>query len=371
MKTKITLTFKYLAIFIFAMMTFASCTDEVKVENKFWTEEEAAAIKAHFGADEVFYDYEITYPNYTNFPVRRMDDKLASLGRVIFYDKNLSKDKKISCASCHNPEIGFSDDKALSQGIENRVTSRNSLALGSSINFAAYYGEGMVPFFWDNRVNTVQEQSTQTFANENEMGMEMHQVASVVNSQPYYAPIIKKVFNKETVTEQEVLDALAEFTNSITHFNSKFDKVLDTKSSFTSQEKLGYDLYKANCASCHGTNLGAPSAFAANNGLATIYKDFGAGTSNSTAKFKVPTLRNILVTGPYMHDGSLATIDDVIEHYSTGIKAHPALDYRLENGTAPKKMNFSQADKDNLKAFFGTLTDHTTSDEKKFADPFL
>jgi cytochrome c peroxidase len=372
MKTKFKSFYLVLTLFIsIGWMTSCSSDDEIKVVDKFWSDDEKAILKQHFGEDKIFYDYMIEYPYYLGFGTRSMDSKKASLGRIIFYDKNLSEDKKISCASCHKPEIGFSDNVAFSTGIQNRVTSRNSIALGSSVNFAAYYGEGRVPFFWDNRVNTVQDQSKQTFANDNEMGVEMHEVAAEVNKQPYYKPIIKKVFGRETATQDEILDALAEFTNSITHFNSKFDRVLDFKNNFNSEEDKGFKLYRKNCSSCHGFNLGAPGFFEANNGLTKNYTDYGTGTNDATAKFKVPTLRNVMLTAPYMHDGSLATIDDVLNHYSNGIQNHASLHFNLKDGANPKKFNFSEADKNAFKAFFLTLTDETTSKEIKFISPFL
>ena len=199
---------------------------------------------------------------------------MATLGRVLFYDKNLSKDKTISCASCHAQSIAFSDDKAFSDGIENRATDRNSLALGAVFSFSEYYGNasfGRIPFFWDNRASSVQEQSEQTFANPNEMGMEMHQVLERVKEMPYYTPLMKAAFGLGDITEQKILDAINEFVNSLGSFNAPFDKALDNEfrnhnnaisavqedfALFNAQENLGKRLYLDNCASCHGPLLG-------------------------------------------------------------------------------------------------------------------
>ena len=321
-----------------------------------------------------------------------MDNDLATLGRVMFYDKNLSDDRAISCASCHQQSLAFADDAALSDGVNNRKTARNSLALGSVFNFAEYYGspnDNRIPFFWDNRAVSVQEQSRQTLANPDEMNMEMHQVVDRVKEQDYYKILIREAFGDSEVTEDRVLDAISEFVNSMSTYESKYDKELDKHydnnfnlnnvgsvnfSGFTAQENLGKNIYVNQCGSCHGRVNGFPGQISANNGLDMDYDDNGiSGITNSGADeglFKVPTLRNIALTGPYMHDGRFATLEEVIDHYSSGIQDHPNLDPLLKSGGQPKKFNFTAEEKEALIVFLNTFTDQNMLVDERYSDPF-
>jgi len=314
------------------------------------------------------------------------------LGRVLFYDKNLSEDREISCASCHKQELAFSDDVAFSRGIADRETARNSLSLGSVFSFSEYYGAesfGRIPFFWDNRAISVAEQATATFANDLEMGMEMHEVVSRVNEQPYYEPLFAAAFGRTSdVTEENVLEAISEFVNSMGSFDSRFDQGLSMKTNgsngssnltslaqqdfpnFTDQENVGKAIYQQDCAGCHSPIVSAPSRTRSNNGLTVSYVDSGigqmTGASQDMGMFKVPTLRNIALSAPYMHDGSLATLEEVIEHYSSGIAAHPNLDLGLE----PGGFGYDQAEKDALLAFLKTTSDEGYTTAVKYSDPF-
>ena len=391
-------------LFGFLLIACFSCKqDGGEFEINYYTPDDYAMMTQYLDIPDYPLDYKNEFPKYyRNATIRRFDKDQATLGRVLFYDKKLSKDQTISCASCHKQELAFADDIDLSIGIEDRRTSRNSLALGSVFSFNEYYGSssfGAVPFFWDNRASSVQEQSIQTFANENEMGMEMHQVVSEAKNQPYYAPLFKMAFGDENVTEDRVLSAISVFVNSIGSYDSKYDRALDaagyTLSGFgggtpsvpggnlggmlTAEETRGKDLYVANCGTCHGVINGVPGKISANNGLDITYEDNGEGeltSSNSDmGKFKVPTLRNIMVTGPYMHDGRFETIEDVIEHYSSGVQLHPNLEPELRDGNSARQMNFTAAEKADLISFLNTFTDDdfldsTSESGKKYSDPF-
>jgi len=363
------------------------------VNHSYYTPEGYDIMKQYLNIPEEPMEYKLDFPDYYNTDFTLYDKDLATLGRVLFYDKNLSEDRTISCASCHKQEIGFSDDVAFSRGIAGRETARNSLALGSVFSFSEYYGAesfGRIPFFWDNRATTVAEQATATFANDLEMGMEMHEVVSRVNEQPYYAPLFAAAFGRTSeVTEENVLESISEFINSMGSFGSKFDEglslatanggnpnsqALQDFSNFTAIENVGKTLYQNNCASCHSAIVSAPSRTRSNNGLAVNYTDNGIGElantgSQDIAMFKVPTLRNVALSAPYMHDGSLPTLEAVIEHYSSGIQPHDNLDYGLQ----PGGFNFSQADKDALLAFLKTTTDYDYASPEatpKYSDPF-
>lgn len=320
----------------------------------------------------------------------------ATLGRVLFYDKNLSSDKTVSCASCHRQEIGFSDDRSVSVGVEGKLGTRNSIALSSVANFAAYYGSdlngpGGIPFFWDNRASTAAAQNMGSMTNPLEMNMNHDQIEAAVKAEPFYRPLFKLAFNDETITADRVSQAIAAFVNSMGSYQSRFDQAANdylnkqgqytfptyTASfpQFSAAENAGKALYMANCSSCHSPNFGRPVRFFSNNGLDAETTDKGVGgvsfVSDEIGTFKVPTLRNIAITAPYMHDGRFATLSEVIDHYSNGIKTHPNLGTELRefNGQA-KKMNFSQQDKDNLIAFLNTLTDDVFRADERYSDPF-
>lgn len=386
------LNFLFASLLFAGMFLMSSCGDQqTEVKVTYYGEKEYNELSQHIDIPEFPYNYSFTLPKHTFLSSAPINDDMATLGRVLFYDKNLSKDKTISCASCHKQEIAFSDDVAFSQGVQNRATARNSIALGSVLNFAAYYGNfGGIPFFWDNRATSVQDQSRATLGNPLEMDMQMHEVADVVNKLDYYKPLIKQAYQTSgKISETQILDAIGEFVNSMTNFNTKFDremdKVLQTYGSigsnisydfqgFTASENRGKKIYMDNCASCHGTNSARPPVVKANNGLMLQYDDRGiasrTGQIQDEAMFKVPTLRNVSRTAPYMHNGMLKTLMDVVNHYSTGIVDHKNLSLALKSGSSPKKMNFSQEQKEDLIAFLQTLNDDKIVNDPKFSDPF-
>lgn len=380
------------------LLVLASCKnkDGVEIEYDYYPKEDYQMMSQYLEIPEVPFTYENRFPDYYSTFPRTYDRDLATLGRVLFYDKNLSDDRTISCASCHKQEIAFSDDRALSDGVNGRKTARNSLALGSVFNFQEYYGSaiiGRIPFFWDNRAASVQEQSRATLGNPDEMNMEMHEVLARVQDLPYYEPLFKMAYGNGPQNENEVLDAIGVFVNSLGSFNSRYDQEVDkymeqngslanienaSLSGFNAQENMGRELFVANCSSCHGNIEQAaptPGLIQANNGLQVEYEDDGVANfepgSQNVAMFKVPTLRNVALTGPYMHNGSLATLEDVIEHYSNSIAPHPNLSAELKTPTGqPKQMNFDQEEKEALIAFLKTYTDDEFLTDERYADPF-
>ncbi|MBK7525754.1 MAG: c-type cytochrome [Saprospiraceae bacterium] len=383
-KRQFSILFYFLVLGFFS---FPSCTDDkVDVVISYYGQKDDAMLKKYVSLPNIPHDYNFKLPNHTGLFSRPIDKDIATLGRVLFYDKNLSKDKTISCASCHKQELAFSDDVSFSQGVENRVTARNSIALGSVLNFAAYYGDfGGIPFFWDNRATRVQDQSKATLGNPLEMDMKMHEVADVVNNHEYYKPLIREAFHKEnSISETEILDAIGTFVNSLTNYNTKFDRELDkiginsinyAFTGFTQSENSGKKLYMSHCASCHGQNAGRPPVLSANNGLMLEYDDMGVGKhtnyANDQGKFKVPTLRNISRTAPYMHNGMFNTLNEVIDHYSSNIKNYKTLSQDLKFGNLPIKFNFTETEKQDLIAFLLTLNDDNITIDPKFSDPFL
>lgn len=307
----------------------------------------------------------------------------ATLGRVLFYDKNLSANNTISCASCHKPELAFSDTAFKSKGFNGGLTGRNSMSL---IN-AKYYAPGR--FFWDQRAATLENQVITPIQDLVEMGMTLPALETKLSALAYYPPLFKKAFGDETVNSDRIAKALSQFVRSIVSYQSKYDAGRSTFPAapapapnavfpnFTAQENRGKELFllPANgCAACHGTEtFVAPTE--KNNGIdmSTVDRGFGAVTNNISmdATFKVTSLRNVELTAPYMHDGRFKTLEEVIEHYSSGVKSHPNLSpqMKLPNGQ-PRNLNLSTEDKAALVAFLKTLTDLNVGRDVKYRNPF-
>lgn len=328
--------------------------------------------------------------NYNNFNFGFGGiDGTGTLGRVLFYDTNLSSDNSVSCGSCHQQHLAFADDVPFSKGIENRSTARNSLALGAFSSFETYNQDPQTTLFWDGRVDNLHDQMIQTIRNPNEMGMELRDIVEKIKNLDYYKVLTQKAFHNDRIEQNLILIALSNFMNSITSSSSKFDIAsthainpvqLNPWPDFTTQENRGKFLFTNNCVSCHSLGLEVLTPFSlpvrsANNGLDLVYTDKGAGTFNSSpdalAIFKVPGLRNIELTAPYMHDGRFSTLEEVIDFYSDGIQDHQNLNILLKENGHAKKFNFTESDKTAVVAFLKTLTDHTMTNETKWSDPFL
>lgn len=325
-------------------------------------------------------------------------DAGATLGRVLFYDQRLSINNSTACASCHDQTKGFADPVAASTGFNFGQTKRNS---PSCVNTAMGFG-----FFWDMRAATLEEQVLMPIQDHIEMGLDNPEyLVQKVNSLDYYAPLFEDAFGSPTATEDGISKAMAQFLRSLTSFDAKWDAgVRISYSNFTPLEREGFDLFfnweKTHCASCHaGTNFSGWGTDVANIGLEMEYSDPGIGATEDnpelTGWFKVPSLRNVALTAPYMHDGRFATLEEVIDHYSTGVVAHPNLDWRMtENGgfiffdqggingapvdllpfptgsSEPRKLNLTKHEKEALIAFLHTLTDESLATDVRFSDPF-
>lgn len=384
----------YLALFFVASVTFYSCVpDEVDTRQEFYYPEELTILKASLDIPEEPLNYNVELPLHlvrSGLFARAIDKDMATLGRVIFHDQALSATGDISCGSCHKQELAFADSKVSSDGINGSPTERNSLALGSVASFAAYYGSDLfgsfgVPFMWDNRFGTAREQAHDAFTNEKEMGMTMPELVAKMETLDYYKPLFRRAFQNSEITEDRILAAVAEFVDGLASFDSKFDQAavrssdglnLDVPfSDFTAAENNGKSIYIANCASCHNASFGRPVLNAANNGLDMEYTDEGiGGITNAYTDlnmFKVPTLRNIGLSAPYMHDGRFQTLEEVVDFYSDNIADHPRLSEELKdfNGQ-PKRFNFTDEQKADLVAFLHTLTDVGYTEAEKYSNPF-
>ena len=301
----------------------------------------------------------------------------ATLGRVLFYDKRMSLNNTVSCGSCHHQAIGFSDRMPVSVGFGGKTTKRNSMSINNPVQFNN--------LFWDSRAQSTMDLSLRPVFDHIEMGMESDEMLEKkLAATDFYGPLFNQAFGTPEITRRKISLAITHFLSSMVSMNSKSDMVEANSGQvqFSMLEKMGHDLFfseRTGCFKCHsGSNFSAPDdpggaygaptvAGTANVGLDKTYADNGKGNG----KFRIPSLRNIELSAPYMHDGRFNTLEAVVDHYSHGIQAHPHLDANLKDKNGqPKKMNFTQEEKDALVAFLRTLTDPVFTKDPKYSDPF-
>lgn len=312
-------------------------------------------------------------------------DAGATLGRVLFYDKSLSANGTISCASCHKQEKGFSDDLVLSQGFAGGKTRRHSMSL---IN-ARWYDRGR--FFWDERAASLESQVLMPFQDPVEMGMTLEGLVTKVQSQSYYPELFQKAFGSTSITSDKIAKALSQFVRSIVSVTSKYDigrQAVNIPTAnfpnFTVSENNGKQLFflppnlgGGGCIGCHSTEAFInPDRGATNNGLdAASTTDQGVFEAIPNpaflGTFKVPSLKSVELTAPYMHDGRFVTLEEVVEHYNSGVQNHPNLNNALKgpNGQ-PQQLNWTAQQKADVVNFLKTLTDQTLVTDVRFSNPF-
>lgn len=376
-------------------LSFSACKEEEEDAFSYYSYEkqEYALISQYLNLPELPYAYNLVSSAFIQPP--QIDNNKATLGRVLFYDTNLSKDGKVSCASCHKQEYAFADNRPVSLGVYDRAGDRNSIALFSVGSFASEYGDGTSfsvgggrRFFWDNRAPTAADQSKGSMTNPKEMDMSMAEITEAVKKSPFYEPLFRKAFGNSFITSERILESVAEFVNGMGSTNSKFDQGInlmaqqgktifnnDPIPNFTESENNGQRLYASNCASCHSLTMSNLPVDHASNGLDLNPTDKGVGDVTGLAQdmgsFKVPALRNIAVTAPYMHDGRFKTLKEVVDFYSSGIQNHANLHPNLRNSAdSAKRFNFTEQEKGDLIAFLKTMTDETALKDARFSNPF-
>lgn len=332
------------------------------------------------------------YINKDNTNGNPITDEGATLGRVLFYDKNLSVNNTIACASCHKQSEAFADASTLSMGV-NGNTGRHSMRL---IN--ARFGEE-VRFFWDERANTLEQQTTQPIQDHAEMGFSgqdgdpsIADLISKLEGIEYYKELFTLAFGDENITENRMQRALAQFIRSIQSFDSKYDTGIASATdpngpfnNFTPAENQGKQLFLApaqfanngvridggaGCAGCHRPPEFDIAPNSRSNGVVT-----SAGGGTDVDNTRSPSLRDIAqqdgsLNGPLMHDGSLSTLLEVVEHYNDGIQQSANLDPRLRPNGAVQRLNLTNAEKQNLVAFLLTLSGSDVYSNPKWSDPF-
>ena len=328
------------------------------------------------------------FPNYINddnTPNNNpITDAGATLGKVLFYDTKLSVDNTVACATCHQQQFAFGDPDVLSTGV-NGLTGRHSMRL---IN--ARFGNEE-NFFWDERANSLEEQTTQPIQDHVEMGFSgeagaptIDSLINKLNQVDYYPILFENVFGDPTITEDRMQLVIAQFIRSIQSFDSRFDDGLAQTGNedanfpnFTTQENLGKQLFFTNqnnngagCERCHRSPEFDIRGNTNNNGVIGVANDpNGVDLTNTRS----PSLRDVVgptgvENGPFMHDGSLATLLDVVDHYDF-IPPTPNLDNRL-GGNNGQNLNLTQAEKEALVAFMGTLTGSNVYTDERYSNPF-
>jgi cytochrome c peroxidase len=298
---------------------------------------------------------------------RPVTDAGATLGRVLFYDTRLSANDRVSCASCHQQAFGFADTARFSRGVNGALTRRHSMAL---VNIR-FYQPGR--FFRDERAATLEEQTLVPIQDSLEMGLSLERLEARLRSVRFYPPLFRAAYGTPDITAERVARALAQFVRSLVSNRARIDSVFrgggpPNLALLSAQEREGRQLFvgQAGCTRCHRTN-GLELDHVDNIGLDAQDADTGAGNG----AFKAPSLRNVAIHPPYMHDGRFATLQEVVDFYDHGIQDNVHLDRRLRapDGT-PLRLHLSPAQRDALVAYIGTFTDEAFLHDERFADPF-
>ena len=324
-------------LLIFLILLFISCGKERANQNEF---------------------FQLDIPQGFPDPIIPEDNQLTyeriELGKRLFYDPILSKDGTISCESCHKQEFAFADNVAISAGVEGRLGFRNSVSLANMAYQDALMREGGVP--------TLEMQVLVPIQDHNEMDFNIRSVAERLNLDSTYVNASIRAYNR--IPDAFVITrALASFQRTMLSGNSDYDYNL-----LNEKEKNGKELFFSDelaCSSCHGTFLFTNQKIE-NNGLYEVFEDSGkyrlTHLQDDIGKFKVPSLRNIELTAPYMHNGSISTLEEVIEHYASGGKNH------FNKSELISGFNITDEEKDNLISFLKSLTDNNFTNNTFFKE---
>lgn len=315
-------------------------------------------------------------PNLSDNPLTNAG---VQLGRMLFYDQQLSANSTQSCASCHLQAYAFNDTAQFSRGIRGFKGTRNAMSVFNT----AWHSNG---FFWDGRSNLLRHQALLPIQDPLEMDETLENVIAKLKQDPKYSIPFIKAFGNNSININNVSLALEQFMNSIVSSQSKYDKYLDGQVNLSDAEERGRVLFfkefnaalplqsGADCAHCHG-GINFENDRYMNNGLDTDaeMKDIGrqevTQKPSDKARFKVPTLRNLSYTAPYMHDGRFKTLEEVVAHYNNGIKESSTLDPALVQ-TVETGLRLTPQDIQDLIAFLKTLDDEQLIKDKRYSSPF-
>lgn len=326
------------------------------------------------------HEYTLQYPSYFgNRLFLNRENPLTTegifLGRMLFYEPQLSANNKISCASCHQQNHAFADDRAFSVGADKSLTDRNSMSLAN----LAWIRD----FFWDGRARGLETQAAVPLTNPHEMGQSLETSAKKLAQTDGYPALFKAAFGSDSICGDKIVKAIAQFESTLISCNAKYDYYLQGKYEPTETEMRGLTLFfgstensiikrSVNCAHCHG---GAKLFIEQyhNNGLDSFPADAGrqnvTGLASDRGKFRVPTLRNIALTAPYMHDGRFKTLQQVLDHYSDHVKESSTLSPVIRDDLQSNSLRLTAPEKSDIIAFLHMLTDSTFINNKTFSNP--
>lgn len=317
--------------------------------------------------------YELNLPSHFPEMVIPDDNPLTvqgvNLGRHLFWDTRLSGDNTMSCGTCHLPQFSFSDNRPTSDGIDGKFGTRNTMVLQN----LAWAND----FFWDGRAKTLEEQVLLPVINPIEMHDTWSHFMDEIRDDEKYKTMFFEAFGVVAFDSTYAAKAMAQFLRTMVSCNSKYDRIIQGEEAFTIQEQSGFDSFNAlsggDCFHCHGGALTTDFSYK-NNGLDAVPVDTGrglvTGDPNDYFKFKVPPLRNIEYSAPYMHDGRFTTIDQVISHYSIGLEASspnisPLMEFASQGGVQLTPQEIAD-----LKAFLLTLSDPGFINNPDFQNPW-
>lgn len=357
----------YIALTLVALIAFSGCKED---------EPEDCSPTGLPVVNENATPYDLQIPPF--FPPMSIPDNNpltvegVELGRFLFWEKRLSGDNTMSCGTCHLPEHAFAEPTPFSTGIFGDVGTRNAMAL---INMG-----WATSFFWEGRIETLEEQVGDPIMNPIEMHENFPSLLEKLEQDEVYPQMFDAAYGSDDITEDRVRRALSSFLRVMISGGSKFDLQRIGMYEFTDSEQRGHDLYiteggepnfGADCFHCHGFGSSQFTDYTfRNNGLDSVFMDPGrmavTGDPLDEGKFKVPTLRNIELTAPYMHDGRFETLEEVIEHYNSGLVVSPTLDpfMKFEDG-----LQLTDQDKEDLLNFMLCLTDTDFITNADFSDP--
>lgn len=329
--------------------------------------------------DGTLYDFnpgKFPMPDFKDNPPTKEG---VALGRMLFHETMLSKDGSQSCASCHLQSHGFTDTARFSVGVEGKKGKRQAMSV---FNTAWHTNE----FFWDGRAHLLRDQSLKPIQDPLEMNETLENVVSKLSASESYKNQFIRAFGSNEITAEKISLAMEQFMNTIVSNQSRYDKYLAGEIQLTASEERGRQLFfleyneflpnqsGADCAHCHGGFNFTNNRYM-NNGLDAAGQQSDIGreevtkSSSDKAKFKVPSLRNIALTAPYMHDGRFQTLEEVVDHYDNGIKKSGSLDPALL-ATTNTGLRLTAQDKADLVAFLKTLTDNSLATNPSYSSPF-
>jgi len=362
---------KYLAFALLSLMFFVACDKD----------EDEETSKIVIVQDET--EYVLTHGNLPP-PQLPADNKMTvqgvELGRMLFYETMLSKDGSQNCASCHNQKNGFSDTTQFSIGVAGLPGKRQAMAI---FNMAWHKNE----FFWDGRAHLLRDQSLKPIEDELEMDETLENVIAKLSATDLYKNQFMRAFGSEEITSEKMSLAMEQFMFNIVSADSKFDKFRAGEISLSESEERGRILFEteynpyfpddsgADCKHCHGgpnfdNNQYMNNGLDSDANITDIGRESVTENANDKAKFKVPSLRNIALTPPYMHDGRFNTLEEVIEHYNSGVKQSGSIDPAILNTLNHGGLLLTDQDKTDLVNFLKTLTDDTFLNNPDYMSPF-